>query len=125
VSEMFAIYDTIQLCTNEVWTIGYGEILSAAGLLLACGDKRFATPSTFFMAHEMNSGVDEDSRVSTGDTQLRFSKKLEDMSAKRMAHHTGRTEKFWKDLVKKNAETWWGVEEMLKYGIIDKVWENK
>lgn len=53
-AEMFGIYDIIRGLKNKITTIGFGEICSAACLLLACGDKRKVTKNSWFMSHTGN-----------------------------------------------------------------------
>ena len=60
VDDMFAIYDVMRTCDNDVSTVGHGAICSAGALLLAGGArrKRYTTPNSIWMAHEFQGGID-------------------------------------------------------------------
>ena len=125
VSDMFAIYDAMQACDNEITTIGIGEVCSAAGLLLAAGDKSLAAPHTVFRAHNVSGGYNSDEELYTAKAQIAATEKVWKMWATVMAQHTNRTYKFWiKELGNTKRELWLTTDEMLKpvNGIIDGVW---
>jgi ATP-dependent Clp protease protease subunit len=125
VSDMFAIYDAMQACDNEITTIGIGEVCSAAGLLLVGGDKRLAAPHTMFMAHNVSGGYNADEELYTAKSQIDATLKCWKMWAKCMAEHTNRNEKYWlKDMGNTKREMWLDTDDMLKKvnGIIDGVW---
>lgn len=125
VSDMFAIYDAMQACENEITTIGIGEVCSAAGLLLVGGDRRFAAPHTMFMAHNVSGGYNVDEELYTAKSQIAATEKCWRMWAKCMAEHTNKTEKYWlKELGNTKRELWLTTDEMKQktYGIIDGIW---
>lgn len=118
-SEMFGIYDLITTRQNKIITIGFGEIASAAGLLLSCGDERRATENSYFMAHE-SSSILEGSK-SLVDAQIEIWNKQTDKWADLMSRHTKHSKKWWIDQWKNKRETWFDAGEMLKNGIIDSI----
>jgi ATP-dependent Clp protease protease subunit len=125
VSDMFAIYDAMQACENEITTIGIGEICSAAGLLLAAGDRRLASPNAIFMAHTVMGGYNEDEELYTAQAQIKATAMVWKMWAKCMEKHTNHSEKYWlKDLGNTVRELWLTTDQMKmpKHGIIDGVW---
>ena len=125
VNDMFAIYDAMQACENEITTIGIGEVCSAAGLLLVGGDRRLASPNAVFMAHTVMGGVDEDAELYTAQAQMKATTMVWKMWAKCMEKHTNHTEKYWlKELGNTVRELWLTTDQMKmpKHGIIDGVW---
>ena len=125
VDDMFAIYDVIQACENDVVTIGHGQIASAGGLILAGGTKdlRYATPNAVFMAHEFQDGI------STRGTQLQRvhleqKELLEEKWAKLMGRASGRkrTAAFWLKKIQTEPEFWLDAKGMKTHGVIDCIW---
>ncbi len=125
VSDMFAIYDAMQACENEITTIAIGEVCSAAGLLLVAGDKRLAAPNAVFMAHSVSGGYNEDEELWTAHAQMKATMMVWKMWAKCMAEHTNHTEKYWlKEMSNTVRELWLTAKQMKlpTHGIIDGVW---
>lgn len=113
------LYDSMINSAAEIHTIGSGIICSAATLVLAAGDKRFATESSSFMAHKPNMELSGD------DTTILSS--VEDLKRssqhywKRLARHTNLTAGQWLSRVKRKGELWLDSQEMIQYGIIDEI----
>jgi ATP-dependent Clp protease protease subunit len=126
VSDMFAIYDAMRACDNEIVTVGLGEVCSAAGLLLVAGDKRLASKNCLFMAHQVQGGYASDEPLSTVERQIAATRMCWDRWATCMAEHTNKSKNYWKkELPTKIDELWLPPEKMLldTYGIIDGIWE--
>lgn len=124
-----AIYDTMRLCNNNVHTIGTGEVCSAAGLLLAGGDRRYATEGCWFMAHEGQTGAggDIDSNITVLD-RARLNQKMAKNWSMLMAQHTTPSENWWmKNAIENKKELWLDAKQMAspKYNIIDEIWKGK
>jgi len=125
VANMYAIYDTMRDCQNEVYTLGKGHVCSAAGLLLVGGDKRYATENCWFMAHEGTSGADESSNV-TQLARAHVYAKMDKQWAELMAKHSLKPVKWWvANAIESKRELWWNVDDMLANGIIDSKWPPK
>jgi ATP-dependent Clp protease protease subunit len=125
VSDMFAMYDAMRACDNEIVTVGIGEVCSAAALLLVGGDRRLASRNCLFMAHQVSGGYNQDENLNTAEVQIAATRMCWDRWAKCMAHHTNQKESYWKSQLPKDSELWLPVEKMIqkKYGIVDGVWE--
>jgi ATP-dependent protease ClpP protease subunit len=126
VADMFAIYDAILACPNEVTTVGIGEVCSAAALLLVSGDKRLASRNCLFMAHQVVGGYDVDEKLDTVKAQIAATEMCWKRWAKCMEKHTKPTAEWWgRDMPAKLNELWLPVEKMVmkKYRIIDGIWE--
>jgi ATP-dependent Clp endopeptidase proteolytic subunit ClpP len=126
VPDMFAIYDAIRACPNDITTIGIGEVCSAAGLLFVAGDKRLASKNCLFMAHQVIGGYNTDENLNTAEAQIAATRMCWDRWAKCMAEHTNKNIDYWKrQMPTKLSELWLSPEEMIlpKYGIADGIWE--
>ena len=118
-SEMFGIYDIVTTRKNRIVTIGFGEIASAAGLILACGDERKSTENAYFMTHESSSGLE--GPKSLVDAQLKQWEREQTQWAILMSRHTKHTKNWWLQCWKDKKETWFNSKEMLRHGLIDSI----
>ena len=121
----YAIYDSINSCKNKTLTIGTGAVASAAGLLLVCGDERYATPNCRFMAHEGSLQFDRDETVAPSKLfgELKHDLNVTDLWCEHMAEHTNHGKKWWHDhSVKPKEDLWLDLKEMIKHGVVDGVW---
>lgn len=118
-SEMFGIYDIITTRKNHIITVGFGEIASAAGLILACGDERKTTENAYFMAHESSSILEGPKSLVNDQLAVwdRQNKKWADL----MARHTKHDAKWWINQWKNKRETWFDAEEMVTHGLVDSI----
>lgn len=120
-----AIYDSIRSCKNDTVTIGTGAVASAAGLLLVCGDFRYATPSCSFMAHEGVLHFEQDETVapSTLLGELKHDERMTEEWCELMGEHTMHGKKWWMThSVKPKEDLWFNTKEMIRHGIVDGVW---
>lgn len=60
--DALAIIDRLEASPCPIVTIGLGKVMSAATLIMACGDKRVAGQNTFFMIHEGSSEIEGKTR---------------------------------------------------------------
>ena len=113
------IYDTMQYIKPDVCTICVGQAASMGALLLAAGaaGKRACLTHSRVMIHQPLGG----SRGQVTDILIAAeeSKRIKQMTAKIIAHHTGKDiEQVHKDTDRDNFMT---AEDALEYGIIDKI----
>jgi len=118
-----AIYDTMQFVTPKVSTICLGQACSMAAVLLAGGEKgkRFALKNARVMIHQPLGGMQgQASDIEIHTTEIL---KVRDKLNKILSHHTGKTLKnIEKDT---NRDFFMSAEESKKYGILDKVIEDR
>ena len=122
-SAVLAICDVIRNLNHPVVTVGIGEVLSGAALVLGCGSKRYLGSHTTVMLHRPNI-ILGDWRSSV--TELReFSKvlsRLEDQMYSILVESTGKSrEEICQDLQK---ELWLTAEEAIEYGLADGLLEE-
>jgi ATP-dependent Clp protease protease subunit len=126
VPDMFAIYDAMRACPNEIVTVGVGEVCSAAALLLVSGDKRLVSKNCWFMAHQVHGGYGDDEPLNTIEAQIGAVRVCWDRWAACMADHTNKKRDYWRRQVPtKLSELWLTPEDMIlpEYGVADGVWE--
>lgn len=124
--DMFGLHDVTRTLKCPVHTMGMGKVMSAAILLLACGERgqRWAGPNTGFMIH-IPSMSDEDGKTH----EIRSSLDFTDLMWKRwyelMEKYTNKPISHWKRLCAKNADVYFTADEALEWGLIDHMWDEK
>lgn len=125
---MFHLYDFMTTCKTPIYTVGTGEVCSAAALILVAGAKghRSATPHCLFMTHKGKSGLGgDDDEV---EAQAALQALLSDRYWKLLERHTldkekgvGLTASQWLSKSKHKGELWINTTTMLEYGVIDSI----
>lgn len=116
---MLYFYDAIVASDSPVFTIGTGMVCSAAALLLVCGDRRYATPNTWFMTHKGRFQLEGDEDEVHAASQL--SRAVSDRYWKLVARHTNKDAKWWLRRSKSQGELWLSAEDMMEHGVIDSI----
>ncbi len=124
IPEMFGIYDVIRSLSHEVWTIGFGQIASAGGLILTAGDKRFATPTARFMAHADQICFPESEDFFVVQAVMKEYERQMNLWLKLMAERTKRTAAWWLEQIKTKREIWLSAAEMRRLGVINEIWST-
>lgn len=124
--EMFALYDVIRTLRAPIYTTAIGKCMSAAPLLVACGEVgyRYATPNTWFMVHESW----EDFGAKRMDELAKDLKHYESMSTRwydLMALHTKKDINFWKKHCKGVGDHYFDAYQAQEFGLIDHIWDEK
>ena len=123
VSSGLAIYDTMQFVTCDINTYCIGMCASMGAVLLSAGTtgKRFALPNSDIMIHQVSGGAQ--GTASDVERTVEHMYSLKKRLNKILAKHTGKTEK----QIEKDADRdhWMSAAEAAKYGLVDKVLENK
>jgi len=115
--DAFAIIDTMKLVRPPVYTINVGLAASAAALILAMGDKRYALPNSRIMIHQPLGGAygqATDIEIHAKEI-LRLKEKIIEM----LANATGQKKsKIRKDI---ERDKYMSPEEAKEYGLIDEI----
>ena len=118
-----SIYDTMQFVKPDVSTMCIGQAASMGALLLAGGakGKRFALPHSRMMIHQPSGGAQ--GQASDIHIQAQEILKVREKLNKIMADHTGQSI----DVIARDTDrdNFMSAEESVKYGLIDKVLENR
>lgn len=118
-----SIYDTMQFIKPDVSTMVIGQACSMGAFLLTAGakGKRFALPNARTMIHQPSGGA----QGQATDIHIQAQEILKTRSRLNeiMAKHTGRSE----DEIALDTErdNFMSAEESVKYGLIDKVLEQR
>jgi ATP-dependent Clp protease, protease subunit len=119
ITDLLAIYDTMQYVKPDVSTICMGMAASAAAVILAAGakGKRYALPHSTILMHQPSGGA----RGQSADIEiqareiLRLRKLLDEI----MAKHTGQdVEKISRDT---DRDFIMSAEQALEYGMVDEI----
>ena len=118
-----AMYDTMQYISSKIMTICIGQAASAGSLLLTAGEKgmRFSLPNSRIMIHQPSGGFQgqvTDIEIQSKEI-IKTKKKLNDIYSK----HTGKSIKDIEDSMERDK--FFSPEEAIKFGLIDKVVENR
>lgn len=126
ICDMFALHDTIRTLNSPVHTTGMGKVMSAAVLVLACGEQghRWAGENTSFMVHLPWDDWGQ-KNVAQIDLDIKYTKKIWDNWYSLMAKYTKQPESHWKKLCSKQGDAYFNADDALKWGVIDAIWDEK
>ena len=119
ITDLFAVYDTMQYIKPDVSTVCMGVAASAAAVILAGGaeGKRFALPHARVMLHQPRGGMS--GAASDIEIQADLIKQMKEQLNRILADHTGQDyEKVERDA---DRDFWMMAEEAMEYGIVDEV----
>lgn len=124
--DAFALHDVTRTIRCRVTTIALGKCMSAAPLLVACGDKgnRWATPNTTFMLHDAILS-DVGGSPEMVEQEGRLTRMMMDRYAGLLAKYTKKDKRFWRRLFDKKLDRYFTAEESLEWGLIDSIWDEK
>ncbi len=118
-----AIYDTMQYISSKIMTICIGQAASAGSLLLTAGEKgmRFSLPNSRIMVHQPSGvyqGQVTDIEIQTNEI-IKTKKRLNEIYAK----HTEKKLNEISEIMERDK--YFSPQEAIKFGLIDKVVENR
>ena len=123
VSEMFTIYDLMQLVQvrRDISTFGYGKVASAAVLLLAAGTKgkRYMAKHARLMLHHCSSALG--GTMPTVRSSFQEFNKVEEMMVEALAEHTRLSMSEIYNILSRNTDEYFSAEEALEMGIVDEI----
>lgn len=125
ITDALALYDVINTMKCPVHTFAVGMCMSAAPLLLACGEPghRWVGENCMFMTHEGSD--DLEGKFSDLRAAVAFNMQLDAVWLKLVAQHTGKTAKFWETKSTKNHDVYFGAQEAIEWGLADHIWKEK
>ena len=118
-----AMYDTMQYISSKIMTICIGQAASAGSLLLTAGEKgmRFSLPNSRLMVHQPSGGYQgqvTDIEIQTKEI-IKTKKKLNEIYAKHTEKKISEVEEIME------RDKYFSPEEAIKFGLIDKIIENR
>lgn len=114
-----AFFDRIKASKCHIDIVATGLVASAATLILAAGDRRYMTKSSWIMTHEDQATVETGDSVSKIEKNAKHSRRLEDQWCKILASVTKTTVNKW-DMLNKD-ETYLTPEQCLALGLIEEI----
>lgn len=116
--DAMAIIGRLKRSKCHIVTEGYGHVMSAATLLLACGDRRRISSYAWFMHHEAAYGVDgKHSEIKNTVNQVEREEKF---WAECLAKFTNKDAKFWEKLGV-SLDKFYSPQELVDLGVADEV----
>jgi ATP-dependent Clp protease protease subunit len=119
IDSMYSIYDTMNIVSPDITTLGMGTVASAGTFLIAAGvkGKRYTLENTSFMIHEMTGGMS--GKYNIMKNEFKHMETLYDRMSKHYVKLTGqKLSKICSDMQK---DYYMSAEEAKKYGLIDKI----
>jgi len=118
-----AIYDTMQYISSEIMTICIGQAASAGSLLLTAGSKdmRFSLPNSRIMVHQPSGGYQ--GQVTDIEIHTNEIKKTKERLNQIYSQHTGKKVEEIEKIMERDK--YFSPEEAIKFGLIDKIVENR
>ncbi len=121
VDDMFAIYDTMRFCREEmeIHTFGLGKVMSAGVILLAAGTKGKRKIGKYcrIMIHSVIGGVG--GPMHQMDHEMKEVRSIQETYIKALCEETNITQRQFRSLLKKKVNIYLNAEEAVKYGIAD------
>ena len=118
VYEALAIVGRISASPAPIITEGYGAVMSAATMILACGDHRCMSKYAMFMHHESSYGTG--GSHSDNKEAVEQMEREEQLWSEWMEKFSNRPAKEWRSKAKKRS--WYlTAEQCMKYKIVDEV----
>ena len=118
-----AMYDTMQYISSKIMTICIGQAASAGSLLLTAGadNMRYSLPNSRIMMHQPSGGYQgqvTDIEIQTKEI-IKTKKRLNEIYAK----HSGKDIKEVEEIMERDK--YFSPQEAIKFGLIDKIVENR
>ncbi len=116
--QAMAIVGRIKECNCHTISKGYGQVMSAATLILACAKKRKMSYYSFFLWHE--ASYDLSGRHSQNKADVKQVEKEEKLWAFWMAEFSKKDSKFWLEHGV-GLDAYFTAEQLLKMGVVDEL----
>jgi len=122
----YGLHDVTRTLRSPIHTMGIGQIMSAAILLIACGEKgnRYAGENTTFMIHTP-SWDKEYTNQYNHKIDVKESERLWKRWYDLMGKYTKQPSKFWQKICDKKVDYYFDADQALEWGLIDGIWYEK
>lgn len=124
--EAFALHDVTRTIKVPVHTTALGKCMSAAPLLVACGEKgdRWASEHTSFMLHDVSLEPPEGNPVAL-EAEIKVARAQMVRYAELLSEYTNKPKSHWTRLMTGRSDRYFSAEEALSWGLIDGIWKEK
>jgi ATP-dependent Clp protease protease subunit len=120
VYDALAIVGRLRASKCKIVTEGYGHVMSAATLILACGDERKISKYAWYMTHEASYEIEGSKSLKDHKNMVIQTEKEEKKWAEWMAEFTNRDAEFWRK-IQADKDAYLSPNELLEMGVIDEV----
>ena len=114
-----SVIDAIERSRSNVITIITGEADSAAGLISICGNKRWMTKYSYWMAHDLSGGFNDEESLEKVTPRVKYLNEFRDMCTEIMKKRTKLTDVMIDKALR--GELWLNAEKAKKLGVVDKI----
>lgn len=124
--EAFALHDVTRTIKVPVHTVALGKCMSAAPLLVACGQKgeRYASENCQFMMHDCSLDVPDGSPTYI-DAHVKAARAQMVRYAELLAKYTNKPKSHWTRFFQMRSDKFFSAEEAQEWGLIDSIWAEK
>lgn len=125
VYEALALYDIIQTLKCPVHTFAYGKCMSAAPLLLACGEPghRWVAQHASFMHHDWCAELDGKGALVVNE--VKHHEEMGQQWTRLLAKHSSKDFKWWHTRGKKSEDFYFSADEAIEWGLADSIWSER
>ncbi len=120
-TDAYAIYDTIKSISAPVVTVATGMCASAGLTLLTAGDYKMATKNTIFFYHQAILDAPVFTSLEASSATAEAYEMCHSLYDTTLKENTRMSEKDWNLNFDKRTVKYFGCDEALKYGFVDKV----
>lgn len=124
--EAFALHDVTRTIKSPVHTVALGKCMSAAPLLVACGQPghRYATENCQFMLHDCDLEVPEGSPAYVS-SHVAAAKAQMTTIAKLLGKYTKKPTRHWSSMFAGKIDRFFTADEAVAWGLVDQIWSEK
>jgi len=124
--EAFALHDVTRTIKVPVHTVALGKCMSAAPLLVACGQKghRWASEHTQFMLHDVSLDGVEGNPVAI-EAHITAARIQMARYAELLAKYTDKPKSHWTRMFQMRSDKFFSADDALEWGLIDSIWSEK
>lgn len=121
VPEALSIIDTARAMRSSVDTVAMGKCMSAGAIMASCMATgwRYTYPSVRWMVHDVTAGAHPGSCHRSLGGSARETATISDMLVELLGSRTAMPERHWLKLFAARADTYFGSEQALEWGLID------
>lgn len=123
--QALAIYDIMKMSNCPIYTVGVGQIMSAAVLILAAGNKRYIGRHTNFMTHDISLSDYPDTKLATFRKEIKYLTNLRHSFFTALAKNSKLNVMSWEEKAKDGADYFFDAKTAIEYGIADKFLPEK
>ena len=124
--EAFALHDVTRTIKAPVHTVALGKCMSAAPVLVACGQTgyRWVAEHTTFMLHDCS--LDEiEGHPSQVLAHAESAREQMRTMARLLAKYSKKEARFWSRIFSSKNDRFFTANEAIEWGLVDQVWSEK